>query len=222
MSHKKFGLLKRKECYVLTWKARFLLLALLFILFYLFFSRLPVFLSKADPVNGSILVLDGQLPDYGIKEAISIFESGNYQQIIVTGGNLPVGYYNLGMKTMAELSYATFIELGFDSTKLIAIPGGQNLRNRTYASAVSLKNWFNEKNVVSGKIDVLAIGSHARRSKYLFQMALGEKFDVGVVVIRNRTYDNKHWWRSSQGARTVISEIIGYLYVVFFFFPDKQ
>jgi hypothetical protein len=63
------------------------------------------------------------------------------------------------------------------------------------------------------------LGAHARRTRLLFQKALGPDIKVGVIAIETRNYDGRHWWRSSTGVREVLTEGIGYLYSKFFFHP---
>lgn len=213
-------LIRKKECSVLVWQAKLLILLICAILFYLLFFDLPRHLSKSDPVYGSYLVLDGQMPDYSIEKAIELINTLDYDTIITTGGALDAGYFLNGQKTMADLSYSTFLVLGFDSTRIHKIPGGRVYKNRTYTSALSLKNYFSKQKITTAKIDMLAIGCHASRSQYLFQKALGENFDVGVYAIPDKSYDIEKWWKSSKGARTVLSESIAYFYVRLFFKPD--
>ena len=69
------------------------------------------------------------------------------------------------------------------------------------------------------KVDVFTLGAHARRSRLLFEKALGDEVAMGVIAAPDQTYDQDHWWRSSNGVRTVLSELIAYLYAVIFFHP---
>lgn len=215
-------LFKRKECTVLTWPAKLLFLSILITFICLVFFRIPFFLSKNDPVNGDYLLLDGQMPDFAIRNAIEIFNESNYKTIITTGGKFPSGYIVSGKKNMAELTYATFIELGFDSAKIIAIQGGDIPTNRTYNSGLSLKRWFSEHNINNAEIDILAIGCHARRSHILFQKALGDNYNVGIIAIEDKSYDNKKWWKTSKASRNVISETIAFIYARIFFYPKTE
>jgi hypothetical protein len=61
-------------------------------------------------------------------------------------------------------------------------------------------------------MDVVTLGAHARRSRLLFQKALGDEFQVGVIAIEDRQFDPNHWWQSSAGVRRVIDELVAYLY----------
>lgn len=210
-------ILKQKECIVLTWPAR-IILTLLFLFFSILILKfIPSFLSVNKPNNKQILVLDGQMPDFAVKEAIKIFAQGEYKYIVTTGGELKTGYFVAEYKSMAEFTAATFLELGFDKEKLKVIPGGEILRDRTYNSALSLKNWMKENGEEAHEIDVLTVGSHARRSRYLFQKAFNQEVNVGIISIEDPAYDQHRWWKSSVGARVIISEMIAYLYVKLFF-----
>jgi hypothetical protein len=51
---------------------------------------------------------------------------------------------------------------------------------------------------------------------------LGNNFKVGIIAIENKSYDNKKWWKTSTGARNVIGETIGYIYVSIFFNPKTD
>jgi len=55
----------------------------------------------------------------------------------------------------------------------------------------------------------------------LYKKALDDSIKVGIISADNRSYDPEHWWKSSAGVRTVISEFIAYVYVKIFFHPKK-
>ncbi len=213
----KIRLIRKRECYRLTWSGRLLLAIGILSFLYVCFLRLPFFLSRSNPVEGNILVVDGYLPDSAIKEAMQLYYSGEYKYIVVSGGDLASGYYLSDIKSMAELSYHTFIALGMDSTKIIVLSTGAVQRNRTYSSAQTLKNWLDSNSVKGAKINIVAVGCHARRSEYLFRKALGNTYEVGVYTVADRTYEMDNWWKSSKGMRTVLSESIGYFYSILFF-----
>lgn len=210
---------EKKECICLTWPAKILMLFLMLATFSLLFTCFPLYLSKSNPVNGEFLVLDGQLPDYAIEQAITVFGQNKYKAIIVMGGRLPSGHYITGKKTMAEITYSTFIALDFDSTDLILVKGQQVLKDRTYTSGLNLKNWFEEQKIQHTEIDILSVGCHAKRSQYLFKKALGNNFKVGVVAINDKGYNIKKWWKTSNGVRSVLSEMIAFIYATVFFHP---
>jgi uncharacterized SAM-binding protein YcdF (DUF218 family) len=95
-------------------------------------------------------------------------------------------------------------------------------RDRTYGSAVALRNWLREHNMSVSGINVITEDLHARRTRLLFHEALGDKVDVGVIGIPSPDYDAKHWWRYSDGVREVIGESIAYVYAKLFFHPSES
>jgi hypothetical protein len=94
-------------------------------------------------------------------------------------------------------------------------------RNRTYYSAVALRDWFHEHNLHVDSINVLTEGAHARRTWLLFQEALGKDVKVGIISVSNPDYNPRCWWRYSDGVREVSSEAMAYFYGKFFFWPGK-
>jgi len=158
------------------------------------------------------------MPDYALEQAVLIFNNYNYKKIVATGGDFHSGHYVSGKKSMPELTRATLIKLGLDSLNIATIECGAVFRNRTQTSAKKLGQWISEKEIPVQHVDVLTIGCHAKRSQLLFQKALGQQYTVGVWAIPDKTYDIDKWWKTSKGARTVISEIIAYFYTRFFLF----
>jgi hypothetical protein len=70
-------------------------------------------------------------------------------------------------------------------------------------------------------LDVHSLGPHARRSRWLYQRAFGDAVAVGVIAAVPRSYDPAAWWRSSDGARTVLSELAGWVWVRLIFDPGE-
>jgi uncharacterized SAM-binding protein YcdF (DUF218 family) len=93
-------------------------------------------------------------------------------------------------------------------------------RDRTYGSAVALRNWFRDHNMVVSGIDVVTEDLHARRTRLLFQKALGKDVQVGIIAVANVDYPANRWWYYSQGLKDVISESAAYLYARLLFFPS--
>jgi hypothetical protein len=51
----------------------------------------------------------------------------------------------------------------------------------------------------------------------MFEKAFGDSADVGIVALDDPQYDREHWWRSSDGVREVLGEVIAYIYARFYF-----
>jgi hypothetical protein len=70
-------------------------------------------------------------------------------------------------------------------------------------------------------VNVLTADVHARRTRLLFEMALGPSVKVGIISVPNADYDARRWWRYSQGVRAVFGECIAYAYARVFFRPER-
>ena len=94
-------------------------------------------------------------------------------------------------------------------------------RDRTYASAVALREWFREHDMTVKSLNIVTEDTHARRTRLLFEKALGRSVAVGIIAVPNPDYNAKRWWRYSEGVKDVVSEGFAYLYARLFFFPPE-
>jgi hypothetical protein len=120
-------------------------------------------------------------------------------------------------QTYAELGAATFIRLGVNSNLVQAVPSPLVRQDRTYTSAMCLREWWRAHGQAPSAINLVTVGPQSRRSGLLYRKALGNGVAIGIVNYPPEDYDAHHWWRSSQGFRTVTSEIIAYVYAKFLF-----
>ena len=92
-------------------------------------------------------------------------------------------------------------------------------KDRTYAAAVALREAFMAYGITETNLHLVSTGPHGRRSRMLFQKALGDEYRIGVTSIEEYNYNGKDWFTCSEGARNVLGEMIAYLYAKFFFHP---
>ena len=71
MTH--WGLVKRKETWMFTWKGRGLILALLVASLFVIARQIHPFLATTSPTHGEILVVEGWVPYSTLEQAISLF-----------------------------------------------------------------------------------------------------------------------------------------------------
>jgi len=203
-------LLKKTQCRVPTLTGWVLFVSVVLISGCVFFLNVHNFLSVNRPLGGSILIVEGWIPDYCLEEAARVFREGDYRMLISTGGPLKQGSYLREYNTLAELAAATLKELGIPEKQIISLPSPHTRKDRTWQSALTVKDFLLDKD--SCVIDLFSFSVHSRRSAYLFRKALGKKFRVGVISTENRDYDPSRWWMFSEGVRSVLSESIAYVY----------
>ncbi len=159
--------------------------------------------------------------DYVIEEAAEEFRKGHYQRICLTGGPLEFGSPLREYKTYAEYAQAVCLKLGLPAAALEAIPAPAVQKDRSYASALALSRWLREHHEMNAKINIAGNGAHARRTRLVYEKALGPNVQIGISNVDEKTFDPKVWWKTSQGFRVVLDEAIAYIYARVFFSPPK-
>ena len=207
------GLIRKKERWGFTFGGWLLVLVLVGSAALFGVVEVHSFLALNRPVEGDILVVEGWLPSYALEEAVKEFNGKGVSLLIATGGPLAQGHYLIKYTSYAELTAVTLKEMGVDEKMIKAVPAEGVQKDRTYASAVALREWLSASGLKVKGINVVSLGCHARRTWLLFERAFeGEDVEIGVISELNRDYDPERWWGSSAGVRTVIGESIAYFY----------
>jgi hypothetical protein len=211
------GLLRRRSVFVPTWRCWVLLLVLIAGLAGTILFGVHPFLAVTDPRPGGFLVLEGWASDYVVAKAAAEYDRGGYQGFYVTGGPIEKGAPLVEYKDVANLGAATVRATRPDlANVVVAVPAPAVRDDRTYASAVALREWLRANGKPSpARVNLVSFGTHARRSRYYFQKAFGDRVDVGVIAVQDESYDPNRWWTTSYGFRVVTGEMIAYTYSLF-------
>jgi hypothetical protein len=222
-SQARWAIFVRKERWGLSWRGWSLLASAGLITACLVFLNIHPFLAVTHRVNTNILVVEGWISRYAIREAAEEFKTGSYQRIFTTGG--PVegsGGYTNDYNTSASVGAEILKKFGVPDDLVQMVPSRVIARERTYSSAVALRDWLREHNAPVPGINVLTEDAHARRTCLLYHKAFGKSVTVGIIAVANPDYDSTQWWRYSDGVREVIGEAIAYIYARFFFYPSAS
>jgi len=218
-----WGLFDRRERWSLSWRGRLILASVLLLVGTLVFKGVYPFLATTHRVNTNVLVVEGWIHEYAVRAALEEFQSNHYERIFTTGGPVEgTGGYTNDYNTSASVGADLLRKNGIANESLQMVPSRVMDRDRTYGSAVALRNWLREHNVTVRGVNVLTEDVHARRTRVLFEKALGNKVAVGVIAIPNPDYDAKHWWRYSAGVKDVVSEAAAYVYARLLFHPSAS
>ncbi|MFC1591990.1 ElyC/SanA/YdcF family protein, partial [Thermodesulfobacteriota bacterium] len=192
-------LLKKKTVTVPTVAGWLLLAALLCAGAYCALRGLYPFLSFSSPVGAEILVVEGWLSEKNLQQVLQVYKKGAYDEIIVTGG--PVLYKTMHQRfdTYADLTASRLVSFGVPREQVTALPAPSAKKNRTFTSAMVLKNHFVAHGRKPSALDICTRGPHARRTRYLFQLALSDDCAVGAIGIDPAEYDGRRWWTASEG-----------------------
>lgn len=214
-------LTKKAECRKLTLPGW---ICLFFILFWIsvgYIKGVHPFLALNKPVNARILIVDGQFPGYGYDSIVKIIAKDHYEVVVTAGVDMDYTYISDENFNIAAWSYKVLSKKNIENCRLEKVPAGRAKRDRTYTSAVAVKNWM-ISNKINGDMNIVAFDVHARRSYILYKKAFKKHARVGVIALKDLSYDSKRWYNDSRGVRQVMSETIGYIYAGLFFHPAKQ
>ena len=220
--HRRWAIFTKRERWGLAWQGWLVLLLASVLLASFLLVTVHPFLATTHRVDSNILVVEGWVHDYVIRAAAKEFTAGAYPRVFATGGpTTGSGGYTWDADTSASVGAGQLRAAGVPPTSVQMVPSHVIGRDRTYYSAVALRDWFREHNMDVTSFNIVAESTHSRRTWLLFQEAFGDKVKVGVIAVQNPDYDPKRWWRSSDGFRDVISEAIAYIYAKFFFHPSQ-
>lgn len=179
------------------------------------------FLAPTHREPSRILVVEGWVHEYCHAAAVKEFQSFGYEKVYVTGGPVvgTAGYIN-DFQTSASVGEDLLIKNGLAPALVQRAPSHESGRDRTYSSAVALREWCRTNAVTLTNFNVLTEDVHARRTQLLFQKAFGHEVRVGVVAVPDPEYNPSRWWRYSEGVRQILAESVAYIYAKFIFMPS--
>jgi uncharacterized SAM-binding protein YcdF (DUF218 family) len=217
-----WGLFDRRERWSLSWRGRLIVISALLLVSVLSLEGVYPFLAITQRVDANTLVVEGWINEYAIRAAVKEFQGNRYQRVFTTGGPVEgTGGYINDFMTSASVGADLLKKAGVPDQSLQTVPSRVMDRDRTYGSAVALRNWFHDHNIVVSGVNVVTEDVHARRTRLLFQKALGKDVQVGIIAVANVDYPANRWWHYSQGLKSVVSEFAAYLYARLLFFPSE-
>jgi hypothetical protein len=175
------------------------------------------FLCVTSPVATDILVVESWSPDYAMQGAVDEFRKGGYKLVITPGSMPPPTWFQPRYPTIAAFAAANLEVMGIQSNHIVSVPGERIIKNRTFASAMAVRDWLSANQPSARAINVYSVGPHARRTRLLYEKAFDGKIKVGILSHRDLSYTSSCWWASMGAVRSIFGETIAYAYVRFFF-----
>jgi uncharacterized SAM-binding protein YcdF (DUF218 family) len=222
-STRKFcGIFTRRERWGLSLRGWLVAAAFALLAATLWLLNVQPFLAPTKRLDTKILVVEGWINLHAINAAVAEFQTGRYEKVYTTGG--PVvgngGYLN-DYNTSASVGAQLLVRAGIPASLVQMVPSHVSGRDRTYSSALALREYFRTNGLAGKNFNVLTEDVHSRRTRLLFQAAFGRETTVGIIAVPDPDYDSHYWWRYSEGVREVLGESIAYLYAKFLFWPPK-
>lgn len=175
------------------------------------------FLATETPSGAKLLVIEGWMSPAELDQAIVRFQSGGYRRAITTGGPVPISFYQPVKTSFALLARDYLIQRGLPEAAVVAVVAPASARDRTYLSAVMVREWLARSGMAVDAIDVFSEGAHSRRTQLLYRRAFGDTIRIGILAARPENYDPSAWWQSSIGTKTVVTEAIAWAWTALFF-----
>ncbi len=110
---------------------------------------------------------------------------------------------------------------GVPDSMLTSVAAPPTDYDRTYAAAQAARDWLQQQ--PGGPpiaVNLGSTGTHARRSRLLYQKAFGDDTLVGVISLPRQGVKPDTWWTSASGILYVLEQISKYVYVRLFFWPS--
>jgi hypothetical protein len=183
------------------------------------------FLAPTEPASGPdgrgarTLIVEGWLDPAGLDDAVAAIARGSYERVVTSGGPLEGWERAQGWPTYAERAAHHVRGRVPGGVVVVAVPSPATLRDRTYASAVVIRQWAERQGLAFDRVDLFTSGVHARRSRLVYGMAFGPKATVGVIAAPPRHYPLDRWWTTSEGAKSVLGETVGMVWTKCCFWP---
>ena len=125
------------------------------------------FLAITSPVPSDNLLVEGWMHEYPMREAAA--EYATIGTFFRTGGpTISKGGYINDYYTTASVGAELLQKAGIPREAIQMVPSHVNGRERTYSSAIALRDWFRDNTPVD-TINVVTEGAHARRTRLLYQ-----------------------------------------------------
>jgi len=209
----RFSLIRRRQVWVPTIWGCLLLLAIPVVAGALSVKFVHAFLAPNAPVpNAKILVVEGWISDAELDQAVAAFRTGKYERVITTGGPIERWLSIYAAANYAELSATYLKKHGLEDAEVIPVPAPASAQDRTFLSAIKVREFVTSQGLSLNAIDVFSAGTHARRSRMLYRMAFGPNINVGVLSAKPQDYDEHRWWLTSAGTKSVIEESISVIW----------
>lgn len=179
------------------------------------------FLSPQQPAHAKILVVEGWLERDALEQALGAVRDGGYERVLTAGGPITSWADRIGFTNYADLAADYLVKRGLEPQRVTAVPAPASAQERTFLSAVEVRDRLRSEGARVDAIDVFSWGCHARRTWLMYRMAFGPEVKVGIRAAVPTQYGADDWWRSSAGAKSVLQEYVALVWNELFFWPGE-
>jgi hypothetical protein len=198
-----------------TWTGSFCIVFVLFLFIAAWITCGESYLAETHRSEVDILVVEGWIGRKGISAAVQEFERGGYRYIVASGG-LTSGFWEGEPESYAQMAASEMMRLGVPQEEIVVATSENTEEHRTFESAVAVWRTLRDAGIKPRALNVFTFGPHARRSALVFAKVNADVAKVGVIAWVPPDYQHERWWHSSERAKQLLEETIGYIYEVLF------
>ena len=212
---RRLRLVQRRTLWCLTWLGAFCVALFLAAPAVWWFYCGESFLSLTERRPAEILVVEGWIGRKGLDAAVDEFERGGYRYIVASGC-LTSGGWEDKRESYAEMAAGEMIRLSVPKESIIVAHSRNTKNHRTFESAVTTWRTLRDSGIKPAQLNVFTFGPHAGRSALVFTKVYSDGSKIGVIGWVPAEYDREPWWLSSERARELLEETVGYVYELLF------
>jgi hypothetical protein len=108
----------------------------------------------------------------------------------------------------AVLAKNRLVLLGIDSSLITPVPAKRVRVNRTLTSALAFRDWIKTENPDIKGINIISMGTHARRTWMTYNKILDEKYEIGIISLP----DDRNLNTPERKALKTVRETLGIIY----------
>lgn len=174
--------------------------------------------AAAPGASADLIVVEGWLGERELDAAAAYVRERGYRRVVTSGGPI------LSFSPFASFAERAAHRLRQKLPELAveAVPTPATKQDRSYASAVWVRDWAQQRAVPVATIDVYSLGAHARRTRTIYRQAFGDATQVGIIAGVPFDSDIEHWWRTSEAAKQVLAEALSLAWTQCCFWPAPR
>jgi hypothetical protein len=172
-----------------------------------------------DGRGARTLIVEGWLDPGELQQALAAARRGRYERVLTAGGPIDAFVDAGGWKNYALRAAAQLRANGLTELPVVAVPAPASAQDRSYLSAVMVREWAKGEGLTLDAVDLYSAGAHTRRSWLVYRMAFGDRVEVGVLAAQPHEYDARRWWTSSAGTKTTLGEVLSLAWTKCCFWP---
>ena len=138
------------------------------------------------------------------KLLIPYYNNTEYDILELDGKDRIINNYG----SYAELARNKLLNMGIDSSFVIAVPGKETAINRTLATTLAVHDWFKSSNCEVKGINIVSLGNHARRTWMIYNKVFHKSYNIGIMSLPDLKNRNTFWKRTLNTVR----ETFGFIY----------